>query len=366
MKLYQVRDFFSGLVTPAEDLVSVDIGANGIKILEAVREKNQLRLVNLASIDVSKPIIAANMLRDPEYVAGRIKRLLEANEIEDKRIATCIPGASVFVKKVKMAKQKPADLESAVYFEAGNMVPGKIEDMMIDYHVLRQIGPDSLEVLVALVKGDVVNSFIEAFAKADLEVAVVDIDYYAIQNCYENSYPELTDKPVALLDIGTKNTIANLVKDRLSIFTGDIKMGGQTITDVLAEELDISVDEADTLKKKLAESDSKHKAQAEKIVKEQVEALATEFNRQLSLFWNASGLSEGIHKIFLSGGGALVPGLVEQINEKTGLDCELMDPFKLLELDEGFDIKQLSRLAPHMSLCVGLALRQPGDKEKFN
>lgn len=58
----------------------------------------------------------------------------------------------------------------------------------------------------------------------------------------------------------------------------------------------------------------------------------------------------------------VVPGLKEELSEKTGLQCEVMDPWKGITCGEDFDKEYLSQIGPSMSVAVGLGIRQPGDR----
>ena len=138
-------------------------------------------------------------------------------------------------------------------------------------------------------------------------------------------------------------------------------MGGRLFTDSLIAELGVNFETAESLKRVKGIKDSEH-PQAQEIIDKNIEYVASEFNRQLSFFWNASGAEEGIEKIVLCGGGALVPGLIEELSEKTGIECSFADPLKGIAIGEGIDAQYLKELAPMMGVCIGMAIRQPGDR----
>jgi type IV pilus assembly protein PilM len=93
-----------------------------------------------------------------------------------------------------------------------------------------------------------------------------------------------------------------------------------------------------------------------------VDSLASDCNRQLSFFWNASGAEDGIEAIYLSGGASRTAGLAEKIAEKTGIECIVLDPFRNIELSSDIDPAYTKELGPGMAVSVGLALREQGDK----
>lgn len=350
------------LFTKGEALISIDIGLSGVKLIELDASSDVPQLVNIAAQPFAADVFNNNVISKTEVVSEAISGMLEANAIGDQRAVVAMPGPSVFTKRVSMPKMSPAELTTNVQFEAGNFIPHNVDAVKIDYHVIGEKGKNNLDVLVVAVKSEIVASFVECLSLAGLEAAVVDVDYFALQNCFEISYPELIDKTVTLIDIGARYSSINICKAGQSLFTGDLAIGGRLFTDVIAQETGVSPEEAEKIKK------DKHASGVDQevvhdVIDRKIEYVASEFNRQLSLFWNASGAEEGIDKIMLTGGGSLIPGLLEELSEKTGIECGLIDPFKGIECGEDFDSSYLEELKPSMAVCIGMGIRHPGDKE---
>lgn len=345
-----------------EPLVTIDIGSSSIKLLELDLSGEKPKLVNLAVSPLDEEVFSNNMVTKSDIVSERIMALLEANNIGEQRVTIAMPGPSVFTKKIKMAKVPPAELAANVQFEAGSFIPHNIDAVKIDYHVVGESGKNQLDVLVVAVKNEIVNSFIECLSLSGLEAAVVDVDYFALQNCFELNYPEYVAETVALIDIGARYSSINICKDGESLFTGDIAVGGKLFTDAIADGLGVSQAEAEKLKRGNG-GDASKKAEVADIVDRKVEYVASEFNRQLSLFWNASGAEDGIDRIMVTGGGALVPGLLQELSEKTGIECGIIDPVRGLEFGGDFDGDYVKDVSSVISVCVGMGMRQPGDKK---
>ena len=351
-----------GLLPDKESLVSLDIGATSIKMLELDLKEEKPRLVNIGIAPLSADVFNGNLIIKSEKIAEQISTLLEANAIGDKRAATALPGPSVFTKRIKMPKMKPAELASSVYFEAGNFIPQNIDAIKIDFHVIGEAGKSQLDVLVVAVKDEILDSYLNCLALSGLETAVADVDYFALQNVFELGYPEYFNQTVALINIGARYSSINICRAGESLFTGDISVGGKLFSDAIAEGMGMQPAEAEQLKKN-PKAGNPNLDLYQDIIDRNVEYAASEFNRQLSFFWNASGAEEGIDRVMLCGGGALIPGLVEELSEKTGLECAQLDPLKGVDCEEGFDQAYLKQIAPLMGIAVGLGLRQPGDKE---
>lgn len=356
-KLMGLKSFFK----KEEHLISVDIGGSSVKLVELDTTGAKPVLMHAAISPLGPEAFSGNTITSPSKVSQKVVELLETNEINDRRVITAIPCPSVFTKRIKVPKMDPAELAGHIQFEATNFIPHNINAVRLDYHVLGPAGKNQLEVLVAAAKNEVIDSFLAVFDEVGFQVAVVDVDCFALQNCFELSYPEMVSKTVALLNIGARYSSLNVCRGGSSLFTGDIPVGGKLFTDALVDSAGITASEAEQLKRTNDKRSPYYDAWQE-VLDTNVEYVAGEINRQLSFFWNASGTEEGIDQVLITGGGALVPGLTEEITEKTGLACDFLQPFRGIELGEDFDRKNLEEVSPFMAVAVGMGIRQPGDR----
>jgi type IV pilus assembly protein PilM len=272
-----------------------------------------------------------------------------------------MPGSSVFTKRVKMARMSLEELADNIQLEAGNFIPHNINAVKLDYHILGEAGKNQMEVLVVAVKEEVVDSFMDTLAFAGLEAAVIDVDYFALQNIFELANPERVDKTVGLINVGARFSSINICSNGASLFTGDVSIGGKLFTEGLIEQLSVSADEAEQMKRSPALA-GEMADEVREALEKNIEYVASEFNRQLSFFWSASGAEETIDRILIAGGGARIAGLVEEMSEKTGIVCEYIDPLIGIEVPAGFDKAYIREISPVVGVAAGLALREPGDK----
>lgn len=345
-----------------EDLLSIDIGASGVKVIELERAGSKPRLLNVGVAPLAGEVFSGNAIAKPDRVAEQISFLIESNEIDPKRVATAVPAPSVFTKRIKMPRVGLSELSANVRLEAGNFIPHNVDQVRLDFHVLGESGKNQLDVLVAAVKNEVTDSYLDCMAMAGLEVAVLDVDFFALQNVFEINYPELVDDTVAIINVGARYSSINICRGGNPVFTGDISVGGKLFTEAISQELGVSVEEAELLKRK-PEKDKDQSDRVRDILDRNLEYAAGEFNRSLSFYWNAAGSSEAIARILMTGGGSVVEGLVDELAEKTGLVCELLDPLREIDLGDSFDEEYVKDVAPLIGIGVGMGIREPGDRE---
>lgn len=351
-----------GLFSKAESPIALDLGSSSIKFVELELDGERYRLKNISMNALSGEIFSSYAVSQTEGLADQVSALLESNEARGRRVALAMPSPSVFTKRIQLPFQEPDELAEAIEFDAPNYIPHNVDAVKLDFHVLGPAAKGQLNVLLVAVKNEIVDSYLDTMVVAGLETAVVDIDYFAMQNCFEINYPELFDKTVALINIGARFTSINICKGGKSIFCGDLSLGGKALSEEIAQAAQIGFEQAEALKRK-NDPESPHSGIVSELLDRAAERLAAELNRNLSFFWNAAQAGdEGIDQIMLSGGGALLSGLIEELSTKTGLSCELLDPFRALEVGSTLDQDYLKELAPFMVIAVGLGIREPGDK----
>src|SRR5437879_12508549 len=77
---------------------------------------------------------------------------------------------------------------------------------------------------------------------------MLELDAPALQKCYEYNYEPAPGQVVALLNLGASVMNINIVKGTTPLFTRDVSVGGNQYTDSLQKELDLSFDDAESLK----------------------------------------------------------------------------------------------------------------------
>lgn len=345
----------------SESLLAIDIGSRGVRILDTQLQGGALQIVNFAYEPFSTEVFTGHQLENPTVVSEAIVQALETGAISDKRVAIALPGPSVFTKRVRLNPMSVKELTENIAFEAANFIPYSIDAVKIDFHVFGFTEDGMLDVLVVAVKNEVIDSYMESLSLAGLQTAVVDVDHFATQNMVEICYPEYRDSTVAIINIGSRFSSMNICYGGGSLFTGDIQVGGSTISDSIAEELSISFKEAEDLKLGLVKVEEQAELVRD-ITERSVEYMATELNRQLSFFWNATGSEGGIDRILLTGGGAMTSGLTDEISERTGIVCEKINCLRGIGISPDVDSAMIHKFEPVLGMCIGLATRQPGDR----
>jgi type IV pilus assembly protein PilM len=91
------------------------------------------------------------------------------------------------------------------------------------------------------------------------------------------------------------------------------------------------------------------------------EPICSEIERSIDFFRSTFG-AESIGKVLLSGGGAMLPGILNNVGNRLGIETEIINPFKKIACDKKvLDKETAERVGPLAAVGVGLALRKIGE-----
>ncbi|HKY07228.1 MAG TPA: type IV pilus assembly protein PilM [Candidatus Binatia bacterium] len=362
-----LKNFHIGSLNPLsgnDGYVALDIGSSSIKMVEAAVDKNGYRVLNLGILPLPENAIQNNMVVDSTPVVEVIRRLVQENGVRSKQVISAVPGRAVIMKKVQMPKQEPQELEANIEFEAQNIIPDSLQNVNLDYQVIHEAdGGNKMDVLLVAVKKEIINSYTEVIEQAGLIPSVMDVDYFALENMYEANYgADATTGVIALVHIGAQYTSITLLQDGISIFTGDLSLGGAYFTESLARQLNLEIDAAEAFKT-TGVLEGKRESDFEEKLRSTSEELADEVRRTVAIYGAVpSEDGDGLKTIFLSGGGAKLAGLRALLEERMSVPTRLSEPFRAFNVHRGIARDYLLDAAPYFAVGAGLSIRRPGDR----
>jgi type IV pilus assembly protein PilM len=212
---------------------------------------------------------------------------------------------------------------------------------------------------MAACKSDKINNMKQAIQLAGKQPVVIDVDAFALQNCYEVNYQPNPNEIVALLNIGASTMNINILKGTRSVFARDASVGGNHYTSLLQKELGLSFEQAEAVKRGQPIPAGIEPRPIEPIIATVSDILALEVRKTMDFYRaTAEDGEQAIQKILLAGGGSKLPGLADYLAKRFELEVEVFDPFREIEVDEKkFDPEYMREIVPEMAVAVGLALR---------
>jgi type IV pilus assembly protein PilM len=345
-------------------LVGVDIGSSAVKAVELKPggRGGEFHLLKLGLEPLPPEAIVDGAIMDSGAVIDAIQRLFSANKIKTNEVATSVSGNAVIVKKISLPQMTQEELAESIHWEAEQYIPFDIQDVALDYELVEGSGSGgNMDVMLIAVKKDKISDYTSAISQAGKTATVVDVDVFALQNCYEVNYGIDPGRVVALLNVGASIMNINIVKGGTSIFNRDIAVGGNQYTDAIQKDLNLSFEQAENLKKG-ARVEGAARENLGPILQAVSENIALEIQKTFD-FFKATSSEDRIDRIFLSGGTSKVQGLQDLLSDRFEAGVEIMNPFNnVIYNPKDFDPDFISEIGPSAAIAVGLAVRKVGDR----
>ncbi|HEX8888776.1 MAG TPA: type IV pilus assembly protein PilM [Pyrinomonadaceae bacterium] len=341
-----------------KNLVGVDIGSSSVKAVELQGKTGNLQLVSLGYENLQPDSIVDGQIMELNDVSNVITNIFREHQIKTDRIAAGVSGHSVIVKNIVVPQMSADELEESIEWHAEEHIPFDIADVSLDYQVTGS-SPDALQVLMAACKRDKIANVKQAIQLAGKQPAIIDVDAFALQNCYEVNYQPMPGQVVALLNIGAATMNINILSGNKSVFTRDVSVGGNQYTALLQKELDLNFEQAEAVKRGLPAPDGKEVPDFEQMLETASDILALEISKTMDFYRATAEDGDGnVQKILISGGGSKLTGLSDYLGKRFEIPVEVLNPFRQIKVDaRRFDPDYMREVVPEMAIAVGLALR---------
>lgn len=339
-------------------MVGVDIGSSSVKAVELQGKGADLQLLSLGFETLQPDSVVDGQIMELNAVSNAIASIFNEQKIKTTRVAAGVNGHSVIVKNIVLPQMSEGELQESFAWHAEEHIPFDISDVNLDYHVMDR-SSDAIHVLMAACKRDKVANLKQAIQLAGKQPSVIDVDAFALQNCYELNYDPKPGQVVALLNIGASTTNINILNGVRSVFTRDATFGGNQYTSLLQKELGLTFDQAESVKRGRPMPEGSEPRDVAAILDTVSDILALEIQKTMD-FYRATveDSQSAVGRILVSGGGSKLTGLVGFLAKRFEVPVEMFDPFRKIRVDSrGFDPEYMREIVPEMAIAVGLALR---------
>ena len=291
-------------------------------------------------------------------VGDALKALARTHKISGKA-TFIIPGNQVLTKSIKIPHVEEAKRAQIIAFEAQQSIPYPMHEIVWDSQVVGDDGVET-EVLFIACKANTVDEFCTVVASVGLAVesisAATILDYNAIQFAYPSF-----DEDVLVINIGARSTNL-LFRNADGFFVRNIALGGNTLTQSIADNLGKSFPQAEEIKHKFFGRDAAYSEDENgaKALKGCADAFMRRMGQEITrsiVNYRRQKNAAAPTRIMLNGRGALLKGIAEQLGATQKSEVEYFDPLQGVSLNGSItDDADVLRL--EMSEIIGQACRE--------
>jgi len=333
-------------------VAGLDVGSRFAKLLEVDHSGEQPEVARVEVRALPRGAVVDGTVADPGGVSGALQGLAHcAGKRRD--VIGAVGGHDVFIKKIEVGATRKSEIDEAVLWEAEKRIPFDLQGVHVDYHVLDFL-PEGRGAAILLVaaKRELVESRAALLAGAGASPSRLDVEALALHNAFCHNYPGAQDGIVALANVGHQVTNVNVVEDGAPVAVVDLPWGSRSIEAAVGRECGVPEDQAEQLVCGRARP-----VATDRCVREVAEQVAAGIERAAAPLV-ARGSLAGLGRVFLSGGGAGVPGLAEGVAQRLRAETRVANPFERVRVrPSAAGASWFSKVPAMLMLPLGLALR---------
>jgi type IV pilus assembly protein PilM len=339
--------------------IGLDIGTSVVRAAELSYGRAGITLERFGQVVLPEGAVREGEVVEPAAVADCLKQLWSATGFSHKKVVMGVANQRVIVRQLDLPWMPEEDLKASLSFQVQDFLPMPVEQAVLDFFPLEEVVDGvnrSYRGLLVAAARDTVLANVQCAEKSGLTVTAVDLSSFAVLRAMGRQ-TGLEVETEALIDVGAR--VTNIVVHTAGVprFVRILLMGGQDVTDAVAERLGVSSFEAEALKQQAAAGAPVDQAAT---VNRAMASTAQEFVDEIrgSLdYYAASNPSAPVERIVISGGGSRLDGLLERMASATRLPVVAGDPLSTLQIGRtGLDEHQLEFVKPLAAVPVGLAL----------
>lgn len=335
--------------------IGLDIGSHSIKLIEMTKDGDKAILHAAGTIATPPKSLVSNLTADHEALANAIKVLVKQTGCRSRDSHIALPESQVFTRVIEVPHLSERELASAIRWEAEQYIPLPLEQVNIDFSILRDIketGTQNMEVLLVASPKILIEKYLSILELSGLNPVGAETEIIASSRALCRSAS--TVRNVMIVSLGAQTTDLAILRTGVLAFTRSISAGGEALSRALVQGLDFNLLQAEEFKKTYGVEKDKLEGKIVSAVKPIMDTIVSEVKRAMAYF-QEKHQEEQVETILLSGGTAKLPGMVTYFAEAIGTEVQIGNPWLGIQREPRFAV--LDNEGPTFTVAVGLALR---------
>lgn len=343
-------------------VVGLKIGGSQIAAA-CIANNGSAKLERIARVPLASGIVTGGELRDIGALADALRTFFDNNELPRKGVRLGVASSRIGVRSIEIpAIDDESQFLNAIRFRAQEALPIPLDEAVLDYRVLgereEEGGQRLRRVLLVVAHRDLVERYMKACRLAGLTLSGIDLEAFALLRALAPP-ADRNESALVAVSIGHERTTLAVSDGRVCEFARVLAWGGSELNVTLGRVLGMDAAEIESVKRSLSLDGgdapegltSEQATAAVEAVHRGVDSLVRELVSSLTYYQSQPG-SHAIGEIVLTGGGAKLAGLPEELARQLGVPVRLGDPLGRLEVTQSIDETEIDSLA----IAVGLGI----------
>ena len=330
--------------------LALDIGTYSIKAISGDPGK-KVAVKHIAEVFNTTGIAVPTDEATADKLGKVIQTILEDYNLPRGDVRVALPETVVSTKVIAIPPLTDAELASAIGWQAEQHIPIPPEELSLEYEVLYRPTKNEkapMRVLLVGARRRIVEHYVNMFNDLGIEPKALETHVLAIYRSLEFSEQDPTTL-LAHIGASTMN-LAIIHKGELQFVLSHLN-GGQLLTKALEQTIGLDATQAEQYKRTYGLDDTQFQGKVASALTPAVKVLTNEIKKAIQFFLN-SHPQDAVQRVVLSGGSAMLPGLVQFVTQEVGTEVLVAAPFASATGDIPDKVNH-----PAMAVAMGLLAR---------
>ena len=344
---------------PRRTAIGLDIGTSVVRAVELSYGRSGITLERFGQLVLPPDAVDDGQVVDAEAVAKALRKLWSATKLSHKRVVLGVANQRVIVRQLELPWLQRSELAASLPFQVQDLLPMPIDQAVLDFFPVEELtdsaGARTLKGLLVAAARETVLANVRATEMAGLTVQSVDLTPFAVLRALGRQTGAEVETE-ALIDIGARVTNIVVHSGGVPRFVRILLVGGQDVTDAVAEQLKVPLAQAELLKQQVGGGFDEGLEEVLRTVAGTAQDFVTEIRGSLD-YYAASNPTAPVERLVVTGGGSRLEGILDRLAAATRLPVTSGDPMASLRIgNTGLDDAQLQFVTPLAAVPVGLAM----------
>lgn len=335
-----------------KNLIGLDIGSRSVKLIKLRKIKDKIELEKARIIE----------FEDIKSMPQAVSNLLKSEKISSSKAAIFVSGRSVFTRFAKLPKISKKKIDQIVKYEAQQQIPFPIDKVIWDYQLFEDAKTSEVEIFLSAVKKDIIDNLYQQFSKVkELDIVSIQVAPIALYNILKFN-GEIKDNSI-VVDFGAKTTDLIITRGR-QLWIRSIPMGGNDLTSALSKGLNLTIKEAENLKRKEgitlvgATGDENLTPRSDlisKIVNTVLSEFLAEISRSINYYKSQFDKTAVFKEVLLTGGASKIRYIERSFEHNLKIKTKRVNLLKKITINKYLKAN-LDEIEDSLGVALGLGL----------
>lgn len=352
--------------------IGVDVGSSSIKVVQLTKKNGQAVLESYGELALG-PYAGVEVGRGtnlpPEKIAEALRDVIRESKITAQSAGLSIPFGSSLITAIEMPANAQKQFDQMIPLEARKYIPVPMTEVALDWWILpkqndKQVpvagqkpvptAEDKVDVLLVAIHNQTLEKYQTIINATGLSTTFFEIEIFSAIRSVSDQEPTSQ----MIIDLGANSSKVYIVEAGIVRTSHVVNKGSQDITVALSKTLNVSLEQAEMMKRNLTQVPQDRQKDATSVISSILDYILHEAHEVIQSYQRK--YNKSVTKGWLVGGGAMLRGVLTYAEEHLQIKVFLGDPFGRT-VAPSFLSEMLKNTGPEFAVAVGIALRKLGE-----